>query len=164
MSSKFDWNIFQPYWLKLMRTAPKHCEYFLASKLSHLGLIFNFACLEPALVVSGTGKVVKNWSKKFFAIPTRNNKNCTPNSPDMFWVQNRVMRTRAKRKIWPKHFLAVLKGNDKNCAPKRGGNDSGAKPSYSSPVFSFTCSSGVWARKSWQNSIEIFFSCTDRKL
>ena len=61
---------------------------------------------------------------------TRNDNNCTPNSLDMFRVQNRAIRTRFPTlptpvvfepekvvKIWLKYFSVVLTENDNNCRP-----------------------------------------------
>jgi len=48
VSSKFGQNVFSPYWLKMIRTAPKQCGF----KTESYDPIFNFASSKPTLVVS----------------------------------------------------------------------------------------------------------------
>jgi len=85
----------------------------------------------PASMVPGPGKVIKIWSKIFLAILTGNDTNCTPNSVDMFRLQNRVIHARFSTlpapvklgpgkvvKIRPKPFSLTLTENDKNWTTK----------------------------------------------
>jgi len=85
------------------------------------GLCFNFYCSSGPR----TQKVVKTRPKHFSTVLTRNDKNCTPKSVGMFWVQNRVFRAQFSTfpatvvpgpakvaKIRPKHFSTLLIEND----------------------------------------------------
>jgi len=116
-----------------------------------------------------------NSTNTFFSCTNRKQKNYTPKTVGMFWVQNQVIRVRFSTlpspvvfgpekvgKIWPKQFLAYWQKIIKILS-KQYRFFSGAKPSHPGPVFNFNCSGGVWARKSRQNSTETFFSRTDGK-
>jgi len=153
----------------------KLCGYVSGPKLSHQGLVFNFTCSSGARA----RKNCQNLTKTVFSSTNENDKNYTPNSVGMFWVQNRVIRARFSTLRAPmvpgpgkdvksrlKHFSTVVTENHKNCTQtvwvcfrcKNGSFGLGYQLSLLR-----ACSAGTRARKSLQQSTETLFSRTDGK-
>jgi len=165
-SSKFDRNIFLPYWLETITIASQKVWYVWGTKPSHLALFSTF----PTPVVPGPEKVVKTCPRPFLHVRMRNDKKCVPNRVDMFWVPKPshpgpVFNFACSGGAWARKScqnpietnFSRIDGKWKELHPKKCGYISGAKPSHTGPIFISACSGGRRARKSLQNSTETFF-------
>jgi len=140
-------------------------------------LIWAWFSTLAAPVVTEPRKVIKIWSKHFFAILMENDENCTPKSVGMFRALNRVIWVSVWTfhslfvlgpetivKIFLRLFLPVRIKNDKKCVPNSLDILHLSKLSHPGTIFSFDCSGGPRDRKGRQNSTETFFRHIDRKM
>jgi len=89
-SSKYDRNIFQPYWWETIRTAPQRVWVCFGCKTESFDPDFSSL---PTPIIPGTGKDVKIRSKRFSSVLMENDMKCAPYSVSMFLVQNRATLT-----------------------------------------------------------------------